>query len=264
MEQPSAGLWFFAFFLPCAIWLTQTAPPFVEPPAAPTTSTALTHPAPTNHTIASTHTSIPAAVTPASLAPSAATPSALASSASTRSAAAPVQPRTFHDSTWKLSFDYPGDWTFANQDGEISTFHLDARTAPRNSTLRAVTAFSENPFPDSTFAGGYVYFSVTPHSSVSACTKQASSPVAKAKPEASQIAGIPFSHGSDQQKAICTVERDEIYTTFHDGACYRFDLAINNFCGGEVSGVKDITPTELDQVRTRLESILSTVRFDSK
>jgi hypothetical protein len=259
MEHPSAGLWFFAFFLPCAIWLTQTAPPLLEPPAAPTAHA----PAP-NPTIASTHTSTPASLTPASLAPSAATPSALASSVSTRSIAAPIQPRTFHDPTWKLSFDYPGDWTFANQDGEISTFHLDARSAPRTSTLRAVTAFSENPFPDSTFAGGYVYFSVTPHSSASACTKQASSPVAKATPEPSQIAGIPFAHGSDQQKAICTVERDEIYTTFHDGACYRFDLAINNFCGGEVSGVKDITPTELDQVRARLQSILSTVRFDPK
>jgi hypothetical protein len=264
MEQPSAGLWFFAFFLPCAIWLTQTAPPLLEPPASPPSALAHAHSVPANPTIASTHTSTPAAMTPSSLAPTAATPSTLASSAPTRSAPAPVQPRTFHDSTWKLSFDYPGDWTFAKTAGEISTFHLDARSAPRTSSLRAVTAFSENPFPDSTFAGGYVYFSVTPHSSAPACTKQASSPVAKAKPEASQIAGIPFAHGSDQQKAICTVERDEIYTTFHDGACYRFDLAINNFCGGEVSGVKDITPRELDQVRARLESILSTVRFDPK
>ena len=65
-------------------------------------------------------------------------------------------------------------------------------------------------------------------------------------------------------KDICITQHDEIYTTRHAGACYRFDLAINNFCGGEVSGVKDITPAELDQVRARLKSILTTIRFDPK
>jgi hypothetical protein len=47
-------------------------------------------------------------------------------------------------------------------------------------------------------------------------------------------------------------------------ACYRFDLAINNFCGGQVSGMKDISEKELDQVRGSLEAILATVRFDPK
>jgi hypothetical protein len=37
-----------------------------------------------------------------------------------------------------------------------------------------------------------------------------------------------------------------------------------NFCGGEVSGVKDIAPQELDQVRARLLAILSTARFDPR
>jgi len=53
-----------------------------------------------------------------------------------------------------------------------------------------------------------------------------------------------------------------VYTTLHRGACYRFDLAINNFCGGQVTGVQDITDKELDEVRARLRSILLTVRFD--
>ena len=80
----------------------------------------------------------------------------------------------------------------------------------------------------------------------------------------SEIAGISFAHGHDEQRAICTVQRDEVYTTLRRGACYRFDLAINNFCGGAVSGVRDITPKELDAVRSRLEAILATVRFDAK
>jgi len=133
--------------------------------------------------------------------------------------------------------------------------------------LRAVVAMPENPFPSSTFSGAYVYFSASPHSSASACEKQATAPtpharVAKLGP--ATIADIPFTHGHDEQRDICITQRDEVYTTLHRGACLRFDLAINNFCGGEVSGVKDITAKELDAVRSRLESILATLRFDPR
>ena len=211
---------------------------------------------------------------------------------------------TFRDSADHLSFTFPSNWTFAEQDHEISTFHLDARTAPRSSTLRAVVAMPQNPFPESTFSGAYLYFSVTPHSSASACARQAvAPPITRAEaarrsaessaesaadpdsnpnpdsdpsgpagkspaipllltPDKVQIAGIPFTHGRDQQRDVCITQHDDVYTTLHAGACLRFDLAINNFCGGEVSGVHDITPAQLDQVRARLLAILSTLHLD--
>jgi hypothetical protein len=174
---------------------------------------------------------------------------------------------TFHDPTYKISFDYPASWNFTRTDREISTFHLDARSAPRNASMRAVAAMPENPYPLSTFSGAYIYFSVTPKSSESACAKQASPPPMTAIPKASRatskvtIADIPFTKGRDDQREVCIIQRDEVYTTLHRGACYRFDLAINNFCS-QVSGAQDITDQELQQVRSRLESILSTVRFD--
>lgn len=177
---------------------------------------------------------------------------------------------TFHDSASHLSFDYPANWNFSTSDRELSTFHLDARSAPPTAHLRAVVAMSENPFPASTFSGAYVYFSVIPHESAAACARQATSTtVVKSLPETRpgepiQIAGITFTHGHDEQRDICLTQHDEIYTTRHAGVCYRFDLAINNFCGGEVSGVKDITAAQLDQVRARLTGILNTVRSDSK
>jgi hypothetical protein len=183
--------------------------------------------------------------------------------------AATTPTHTFTDPTYKISFDYPATWNFSETDGELSTFHLDARTAPARALLRAVTSMSENPFPASTFSGAYVYFSVTPHTSASSCAAQATPPPSSAqkppaKPTRTVINDIPFTHGHDEAKAICIVQRDEVYTTRHAGACYRFDLAINNFCGGEVSSVRYITPTELDQVRTHLESILNTIHLDPK
>jgi len=181
----------------------------------------------------------------------------------------PNPTHTFHDPAYLLSFDYPANWTFAHADHEISTFHLDARSAVRRTLMRAVVAMPENPFPASTFSGAYVYFSVTPRTSAASCAKQAAiqpeaKPAPSTKPVPIHIADIPFTHGHDEQREICIVQRDEIYTTRHRGSCYRFDLAINNFCGGEVSGVKDITPGELDQVRARLTSIVNTLRFDPK
>jgi hypothetical protein len=179
--------------------------------------------------------------------------------------------RTFRDPVYRVAFDFPSNWNFTKRDGEISTFHLDARSAPRSTVVRAVVSIPENPFPESTFSGAYVYFSVVPHSSAGACAKQAAgetevagkAPVVE-KPAEIQIAGIAFSHGHDEQKDICITQRDETYTTYRRGACYRFDLAMNNFCGGEVSGVKDVTAQELEQVRGRLESILGTARFEGK
>ena len=175
---------------------------------------------------------------------------------------------TFHDPAYKVAFDYPANWTFSETDREISTFHLDARSAPRNASMRAVAAMPENPYPLSTFSGAYLYFSVTPRSNESACARQAAPPKAAGKKVSRAtskvtVADIPFTHGHDDQHEICTVQRDEVYTTLHRGACYRFDLAINNFCS-QVSGAKDISDKELEQVRSRLESILSTVRFDPK
>jgi hypothetical protein len=176
--------------------------------------------------------------------------------------------KTFHDPTYKISFDYPASWDFSQTDREISTFHLDARSAPRNASMRAVAAMPENPYPLSTFSGAYIYFSVTSKSSESACARQAAPPKSAGKkaPRTTSkvtVADIAFTHGHDDQREICTVQRDEVYTTLHHGACYRFDLAINNFCS-QVSGARDISDKQLDQVRSRLESILSTVRFDPK
>jgi len=208
---------------------------------------------------------------------------------------APAQStHTFHDRATHVSFDYPANWTFAERDHEISTFHLDARNAPRAARVRAVIAMPENPYPQSTFSGAYLYFSVTPQSSAAACSRQAVAPRLAAteaahraaefqashpdddaagkpatialttKPDKLQIAGIAFTHGRDEQRDVCLTQHDDVYTTFRAGSCLRFDLAINNFCGGEVSGVHDITAKQLDDVRARLTTILSTIRFDPK
>lgn len=171
--------------------------------------------------------------------------------------------RLFRDSRYGVSFTVPPAWNLTRKDYEVSTFHLDARNAAHNAQLRAVAIISFNPHPTSTFAGALFYFSVAPSTTASQCAAEAS---ARSPRNATsiQIDGLTFEHGYDEHGGICTESRDEIYAGEHKGSCYRFDAVINNFCGGDVSGVRDISDGELDSVRRRMQAILDSVRFDSK
>ena len=170
--------------------------------------------------------------------------------------------RPFHDSRYGVSFTIPPAWNITRRDGDVSTFNLDARNAAHTAQMRAVASISFNPHPYSTFSGALFYYSVTPNVTANQCAAQA---IARAPHSVSttQVAGVPFTHGYDEHGGICTESRDEIFTTPHNNVCYRFDAVINNFCGGDVSGVKDITERELNDVRRRMQSILDTVRFDN-
>jgi hypothetical protein len=171
--------------------------------------------------------------------------------------------RPFYDAHYGVSFTVPAAWNLTRKDSEVSTFNLDARTASHNALLRAVATISFNPHPTSTFSGALFYYSVTPHTTAAQCAFQASAhPPHTVTTE--EIDGASFTHGYDEHGGICTESRDEIYTTQRNNTCYRFDAVINNFCGGDVSGVRDIMENELDDVRSRMQRILVTVHFDPK
>ena len=192
-------------------------------------------------------------------------PPELATTADPTEAPEPTTPpaRTFHDTTYGISFRIPPAWNLSRKDGDFSTFGLDARTAVRSTQMRAVASISFNPHPTSTFSGALFYFSVTPHATAAQCTQQASAQAPRT-PTAAQIGGVTFTHGYDQHGTICTEARDEVYTALHNNSCYRFDLVINNYCGGDVSGVRDISQRELESVRERMQSILDSVQFDAQ
>jgi hypothetical protein len=168
----------------------------------------------------------------------------------------------FHDSRYGVTFTVPAAWDINRKDAEVSTFNLDARTIARTTQLRAVASIDFNPHPNSTFSGALFYFSVTPHLTPSQCSAQASAQIPHTA-STIEIGGVPFTHGYDEHGGICTESRDEIYTTPRNNTCYRFDAVINTFCGGDVSGVQDITPHELDSVRRRMQNILDSVHFDA-
>ncbi|HEX4154045.1 MAG TPA: hypothetical protein VHY48_00400 [Acidobacteriaceae bacterium] len=75
------------------------------------------------------------------------------------------------------------------------------------------------------------------------------------------IGGMRFTHGHDEHGEICVEARDEVYTAYRKGACYRFDLEINTFCAIS-SGAREITDGQIRSLNQRMADILSTVELD--
>ena len=177
----------------------------------------------------------------------------------------PVSPaaQVVEDARVHMEFQLPAGWNLSRRDGEVSTFRLDARTAPRRTELRAVASLAFNPYPLSNFAGALLYLSVLPKSTEAACVAQTT-----ARPEHAlepQVLGdVRFSRGKDEHGRICTEARDVTYTALHGGSCVRFDLVINTFCGKEVSGAEDLTEAQLGALFKRMEGVLDTVKFTGR
>jgi hypothetical protein len=169
-------------------------------------------------------------------------------------------PQGFKDGHFGVKFQVPAGWSLTRKDGLVSTFHNDARTALPKAQVRGIASLDFNPYPYSTLSGAVFYFSVTPHSDDEECAKQAA-PVGAPAEEATDtqdIGGMRFNHGHDEHGEICVEARDEVYTAYRKGSCYRFDMEINTFCAIS-SGAQEITDGQLESLNQRMANILSTV-----
>jgi hypothetical protein len=177
-------------------------------------------------------------------------------------AAAPAAAKAtaFHDTRYGVRFVVPPGWSFGRKDHQVSTFHLDARTAPRKAEMRGVASIQFNPFPESTFSGAWFYFSVEGHSNDRECARQASRLV-RASRDVETIGGMDFVHGHDERGQICVELRDDVYTAYRKGSCYRFDLTVTTFCAIS-SGAQEISDGQLADIRGRFEGILGSVVLD--
>lgn len=169
----------------------------------------------------------------------------------------------FKDGHFGVKFQVPAGWSLTRKDGEVSTFHNDARSASPSAQVRGIASLDFNPYPYSTLSGAVFYYSVTPHSSDEQCAKEATpedAPVAVST-DVQDIGGMRFNHGHDEHGEICVEARDEVYTAYRKGSCYRFDMEINTFCAIS-SGAQEITDRQLQNLNQRMADILSTVTLE--
>ena len=172
-------------------------------------------------------------------------------------------PLDFKDGHFGVKFQVPPGWSLNRKDGLVSTFHNDARSASADAKVRGIASLDFNPYPYSTLSGAVFYYSVTPHSTDQECAKEAepeNGPVAVST-DVQDIGGMRFNHGHDEHGDICVEARDEIYTAYRKGSCYRFDMEINTFCAIS-SGAQEITDGQLLNLNQRMADILSTVTLE--
>jgi hypothetical protein len=172
-------------------------------------------------------------------------------------------PQGFKDSHFGVRFEVPAGWSLSTRDGLVSTFHNDARSASAKAKVRGVASMDFNPFPYSTFSGALFYYSVTRHAKDEECARQATPPdvpasAQDAATDVQDIGGMKFTHGHDEHGDVCVEARDEVYTAYRKGSCYRFDLEINTFCAVS-SGAEEITDGQVESLNQRMANILSTV-----
>lgn len=169
----------------------------------------------------------------------------------------------FKDGHFGVKFQVPAGWTLNRKDGLVSTFHNDARSASSDAKVRGIASLDFNPYPYSTLSGAVFYYSVTPHSTDQDCAKEAAPEETPAPPptDVQDIGGMRFTHGHDEHGDICVEARDEVYTAYRKGSCYRFDMEINTFCAIS-SGAQEITEHQLQNLNQRMADILSTVTLD--
>lgn len=175
------------------------------------------------------------------------------------SATAEMKEQNFRDAEFGVRFKVPPGWEITRRDHEVSTFRIDARTAPPRLQMRSVASLDFNPYPQSTLAGALVYYSVEKHAKAAECVRQAAG---KGEPQDIQeIGGMNFVHGHDEHGEMCVEARDEVYTAYRKGSCYRFDLEMNTFCAVS-SGATEITESQMQDIEARMAGILSTVTLD--
>jgi hypothetical protein len=165
----------------------------------------------------------------------------------------------FHDSKYGVRFVVPAGWSFDRKDHLVSTFHVDARSAGPKARMRGVAAMDFNPFPESTLSGAWFYFSVQLHTNDGECARQAA--YAGAEHDVEEIGGMEFRHGHEQRGGICIESRNDVYTAYRKGSCYRFDLDVGTFCAIS-SGAREIDERQLGEIHLRLEGILKSVVLD--
>jgi hypothetical protein len=168
----------------------------------------------------------------------------------------------FKDGHFGVKFQVPAGWSLNRKDGLVSTFHNDARSATPTAQVRGIASLDFNPYPYSTLSGAVFYYSVTPHSNDEACSREAAPEVpVPVSTDVQDIGGMRFTHGHDEHGDICVEARDEVYTAYRKGSCYRFDMEINTFCAIS-SGAQEITERQLQSLNQRMADILSTVTLE--
>jgi hypothetical protein len=145
-------------------------------------------------------------------------------------------------------------------------FYAPVSITSAQQPLRGNVFFSSDegfhPYPGTNLSGAQFAYSVRRASSPDTCLKQVLQGYGGAiKTGSEKINGIGYSHAQVGSGGMCHQLSEDIYAAARHKTCYLFDLAVHTLCAGVQDKTREITSSELAQVHTSLERILSSVEI---
>jgi hypothetical protein len=68
-------------------------------------------------------------------------------------------------------------------------------------------------------------------------------------------------HAQTGDAGMCHQVQEELYATYRNQTCYLFDLAVHTICPGVEDNNRALTGSELAQIQSSLEKVLSSVQI---
>lgn len=177
-------------------------------------------------------------------------------SASTAGAQATAK---FTDQPNGVTFRYPENWKNVPR----NQFYLGQIFVPKKVDVRGVVAWKawENTVDaKTTLAGTQFVYAIDKNVSSAACLHPQPEGDTTASPvDTVKIGEMEYAHGHGGEGGMCHSERENVYATYRNHACYLFDLSVHTICSGVVDGMRDATQAELADADAKLMGILRTV-----
>jgi hypothetical protein len=209
----------------------------------------------------------PASTTPTSTSPQTNTPAAPVTPPRKKARKARRTTATYVNKTYGVSLTYPTKYSLSVGEKaqlswpELGPVEMDF-VKPGGTTLAAVQ-LPQNSYPETDFTSGFMTVSVNNRLSADECSQfafsQANSKEA-VTPSKVRIGSVEF----EQVESLTGDARQadaKYYHVFANETCYEFTLGL----GTTVAGVEDrVTPIDREQVFSKLEKILGTVKIQTK
>jgi hypothetical protein len=168
-----------------------------------------------------------------------------------------AQTATFADPSTGVSFQYPKEWKLVDS----NQFYLQT-AIPQHAEVRGGIVWKAGDAQKTTVSGVQFLYAFEKGDSSEACLHfQDEGDSAKSVVETVKIGNNLYAHRRSTGAGMCHQEREDIYGTYVNHACYLFDLSVHTICGGVVDGMRDATESEFAEARARLVDILKTVQF---
>ena len=166
----------------------------------------------------------------------------------------------FTDPPYGVAFRYPAKWTFSVNSSFYATTSITSTNNPARGVVFVKASEGFNPYPNTNFDGAEFVYANRKSSSTAQCSASLHGNGEKIL-AAKTIGSINYVHAQASDAGMCHQTQEDLYATYRNQTCYLFDLAVHTICPGVKDNSRALTTTELAQLQSTLEKILSSVEI---